>query len=171
MKRKRVLCLLVALGLVAAACGRSGSDTQAEEGGGATPTSAAANEKCDGVTLEATDTGVSADTITVQVMADTGSPLAPGLFQGNVDAVKAFEKFVNANGGIGCRTLKVETWDSKLTPEEGKNGQINACANSLAMVGGNSLTPNQALVGAIDEIKLSYVSSDFELEMLHEETP
>ena len=83
----------------------------------ATATTAAANAKCDGVTLEATDTGVTADTITIQVMADTGSPLAPGLFQGNVDALKGFEKYINANGGIGCRQLKVETWDSKLTPD------------------------------------------------------
>ena len=106
---------------------------------GATATTAAANAACDGVTLEATDTGVTADTITIQVMADTGSPLAPGLFQGNVDALKGFEKYINANGGIGCRQLKVEAWDSKLTPDESKNGQINACATALAMVGGNSL--------------------------------
>ena len=72
-------------------------------------------------------------------MADTGSPLAPGLFQGNVDAIQGFEKYINDNGGIGCRKLKVETWDSKLTPDEAKNGQINACTNALAMVGGNSL--------------------------------
>ena len=139
VKRKRVLCVLVALGLMAAACGRSGSDTQAEGESGGTPTTAAKNAKCEGVTLEATDTGVSADTITVQVMADTGSPLAPGLFQGNVDAMQAFEKYINENGGIGCRKLKVETWDSKLTPDEAKNGQLNACSNALAMVGGNSL--------------------------------
>ena len=72
-------------------------------------------------------------------MADTGSPLAPGLFQGNVDALKGFEKYINANGGIGCRQLKVETWDSKLDPTETKNGQINACKTALALVGGNSL--------------------------------
>ena len=137
MKRYRWLGLLLALGLVAAACGRSGSNNAGAGGGTATTT--ATNAACQGVTLQATDTGVSADTITVQVMADTGSPLAPGLFQGNVDALKGFEKFVNDNGGIGCRKLKVETWDSKLTPDESKNGQINACANSLAMVGGNAL--------------------------------
>ena len=136
MKRYRLLCLLVALGLVAAACGRD-SDNANE--GGSTPTSAATNAACEGVTLEATDTGVTADTITVQVMADTGSPLAPGLFQGNVDALKGFEKYINANGGIGCRQLKVEEWDSKLDPTESKNGQINACQTALALVGGNSL--------------------------------
>ena len=110
-----------------------------EPEGGGTATTEASDAACDGVTLEATDTGITADTITIQVMADTGSPLAPGLFQGNVDALKGFEEFVNANGGIGCRQLKVEEWDSKLTPEEAKNGQINACASALAMVGGNSL--------------------------------
>ena len=138
MKRHRWLYLLVALGLLAAACGRSSNDNAGGEDQ-STPTSAATNAKCEGVTLEATDTGVTADSITIQVMADTGSPLAPGLFQGNVDAVVAFAKYINANGGLGCRDLKVETWDSKLTPDEAKNGQINACQTALAMVGGNSL--------------------------------
>ena len=128
MKRYRWLGLLLALGLVAAACGRSGSSNNAA-GGGSTTT--AGNSKCQGVTLEATDTGVTADTITIQVMADTGSSLAPGLFQGNVDALQGFAKYINANGGIGCRQLKVETWDSKLTPDESKNGQINACQTCL----------------------------------------
>lgn len=136
MKRYRVVAVVMALGLVAAACGRT--DNSANNAGN-TPTTPAANAACQGVTLEASDTGVTADTITIQVMADTGSPLAPGLFQGNVDAIKGFEKFVNANGGIGCRQLKVEAWDSKLTPDEAKNGQINACSTALAMVGGNSL--------------------------------
>jgi hypothetical protein len=138
MRRHRLLAVLLAVGLVAAACGRDDNETSSEEGE-TTETSAAANEACDGVTLEATDTGVTEDTITIQVMADTGSPLAPGLFQGNVDALKGFEEYINANGGIGCRDLKVEEWDSKLTPEETKNGQINACNSALALVGGNSL--------------------------------
>jgi len=138
VKRHRLLCVLVALGLVAVACGR-GDDNGGGGGGGGSPTTTAGNAACDGVTLEATDTGVTADTITVQVTADTGSPLAPGLFQGNVDALTGFEKYINANGGLGCRKLKVETWDSKLDPTETKNGQINACKTALAMVGGNSL--------------------------------
>jgi hypothetical protein len=139
MKHYRVLAVLLALGLVAAACGRDGDSATTTEPGSPDTTEATTDEACDGVELEATDTGVTADTITIQVMADTGSPLAPGLFQGNVDALEAFETFINDNGGIACRELVVETWDSKLTPEETKNGQINACANALAMVGGNSL--------------------------------
>ena len=135
MKRYRLLAVLMVLGLVAAACSRD-DDTATTE---TETTTAAANPACEGVTLEATDTGVTADEISIQVMADTGSPLAPGLFQGNVDAVEAFAKFVNANGGVGCRDLKVVSYDSRLTPDETKNGQIQACNNSLAAVGGNSL--------------------------------
>jgi len=136
VRGRRVLCTLVAVGLMATACSRSDDGTASQGSGSTTATTATG---CDGVTLEATDTGVTADTITIQVMADTGSPLAPGLFQGNVDALKGFESYVNDHGGVGCRQLKVETWDSRLTPDEAKNGQINACQSALAMVGGNSL--------------------------------
>ncbi len=142
MRTRRAACVLLALGLLAGACGRSSSEKSSEQQSteqGSTATTSAASAKCQGVQLEAADTGVTADTITVQVMADTGSPLAPGLFQGNLDAMQAFAKYVNANGGVGCRQLKVETWDSKLTPDEAKNGQINACSTAAALVGGNSL--------------------------------
>ncbi len=105
----------------------------------ATTNAGATAEDCGAQALQATDVGVTADTITVQVMADVGSPLAPGLFQANLDAVKAFANEVNAQGGLACRQLEVKTWDTKLTPEEAKNGQIQACSSSLALVGGNSL--------------------------------
>ena len=133
--RSRLISVVMVLGLVAAACGRSGSEATPAGNDGSTAVATA----CDGVSLEATDTGVSADTITIQVMADVGSSLAPGLFQSNIDAVKAYAERVNAEGGLACRKLVVETWDSKLSPDEAKNGQIQACAASLAMVGGNTL--------------------------------
>jgi hypothetical protein len=133
--RRRVWAVLIVLGLVAVACGRSSSESDPAVDNGGTSAAAA----CDGVTLEATDTGVTADTITIQVMADVGSSLAPGLFQSNIDAVKAYADKVNAEGGLACRKLVVETWDSKLTADEAKNGQIQACASALAMVGGNTL--------------------------------
>ncbi len=123
--------------LLASACGRSGGDQEATgEGSSATTTGSSG---CEGQTLEATDVGVTADTITIEVMADVGSPLAPGLFQANIDAVKAFAARVNANGGLACRKVEVKEWDTKLTPEEAKNGQLDACANAFALVGGNSL--------------------------------
>jgi hypothetical protein len=72
-------------------------------------------------------------------MADVGSPLAPGLFQGNLDAINGFAKYVNANGGIACRKLVVRTWDSKRDPTESKDGLIDSCSNAIAMVGNNAL--------------------------------
>ena len=89
--------------------------------------------------LEATDIGVTPTDITIEVMADVGSPLAPGLFQGNFDAINAFARYVNEHGGIACRKLIVRTWDSKLDPTESKNGQIDACQHAFALVGTNAL--------------------------------
>jgi ABC-type branched-subunit amino acid transport system substrate-binding protein len=126
---------VVALSLLATACGRSGSDNASSS----TIAGSAASAKCKDAKLEATENGVSAATITIQVMADVGSPLAPGLFQGNVDAVKAFAQWANDNGGIGCRQVKVLEWDSKMDPTEAKNGLINGCQNALALIGDNAL--------------------------------
>lgn len=160
---------LGALALLATACGRSddtGSDTTPPTtaatstvdttassattvAGPATSLPPAAGDRaltaadiadaCASEAPAATEVGISADTITIEVMADTGSPLAPGLFQANVDAIEGFAEWINANGGIGCRDLVVRAWDSKLDPTEAKNGQLDACANAVAMVGGNSL--------------------------------
>ena len=137
MKRYRwFLVVLVILGLVAVSCGRDDDD---DSSAGGTTTTAGGSDECADETPEATEVGVTADTITVEVSADVGSPLAPGLFQGNLDALNAFAEYINANGGIACRDLVVKTWDSKLNADESKNGQIDACQNALAMVGSNSL--------------------------------
>jgi hypothetical protein len=138
VKRFRwAIVLLALLGLLAASCGRD--DDDADSTGDTSDTTAAADDACAEETPNATEVGVSADSITVEVSADTGSPLAPGLFQGNVDALNAYAEYINANGGIACRDLVVKTWDSKLNADESKNGQIDACRNALAMVGSNSL--------------------------------
>ena len=158
MHRFRWLVLLLVFVLFASACGRDGDDESSGNGGssGATTTTAASGStdaKCSSETLQATDVGVTADTITVQVMADVGSSLAPGLFQGNLDALKAYETYANAHGGIGCRKLVVKTWDSKLSAEESKNGLIDACKNAFALVGGNSLfNPDTTpMTGCVDK--------------------
>jgi hypothetical protein len=138
MKRSRWILAFLVLALVAASCGRSDNKgTTATTAGGTATTAGAAN--CKKEPLKATDVGVTADAITVEVMADVGSPLAPGLFQGDLDALNGYATYVNANGGIGCRKLVVKTWDSKLNADESKNGLIDSCANAVAMVGGNAL--------------------------------
>jgi ABC-type branched-subunit amino acid transport system substrate-binding protein len=146
---RKSVALLVALAtcVIGAGCSRSGgsgtsqatSSTAAPGAAAPTATTAASAGQCGSTPLQATDIGITPTTITVEVMADVGSPLAPGLFQGSFDAVNAFAKYVNAHGGIACRQLVVKTWDTKIDPTESKNGLIDACANALALVGNTVL--------------------------------
>jgi Periplasmic binding protein len=144
VKRSGAIAALLTVCVVAGACSRSSSSkppatTAAPSTTAAASATTAAPNPCAGVTLQATDVGITPTDITIEVMADVGSPLAPGLFQGNLDAINAFASYVNAHGGIACRQLKVRTWDSKLDPTESKNGLIDACTNAFAMVGNNAL--------------------------------
>jgi len=153
---RKSLSLLVGLSVcvVATACSRGSTASSSSTGTSSTATTAAAAaSKCGSTPLQATDIGITPTTITVEVMADVGSPLAPGLFQGNFDAMNAFAKYVNAHGGIACRTLVVRTWDSKLDPTESKNGLIDACTNAVAMVGNNALfNPDVSpMTGCVDK--------------------
>src|SRR6516165_2996595 len=140
MRRSRVIASFLTVFLLAAACARSSSSRATSASAASAPTGAAgaAAPQCH-TSLEATDVGVTPTDITIEVMADVGSPLAPGLFQGNIDALNAYAGYVNADGGIACRKLVVRTWDSKLSPTEAKNGLIDACQNAFALVGTNSL--------------------------------
>ncbi len=148
LKKPRWLALAVLAVILLASCGRSGDDaepssTTAGSADAAFPIGDISAEDvaaaCQTEPLEASEVGITADTITIEVMADTGSPLAPGFFQGNVDAITGYAEYVNAHGGIGCRQLAVRTWDSKFDPAAAKDGQIDACTNAFAMVGSNSV--------------------------------
>jgi hypothetical protein len=154
MRRTAAVAAAVAITLVAGACSRSsGSRSRAAieaTASGLAPTST--GRACD-EPLQATEVGVTPTTITIEVMADVGSPLAPGVFQGNIDAINAFAASINQHGGLACRQLVVRTWDSKLDPTESKNGQIDACQNALAMVGTNALfNPDVSpMTGCVDK--------------------
>jgi ABC-type branched-subunit amino acid transport system substrate-binding protein len=132
-----IAVIAVVVGLAGAACG--GSSKNGGGGLGPTTTTSAIAGACKHATLTSPDVGVTASTITVTVMADVGSPLSPGLFQGSVDAVKAWAQYVNAGGGLACRQVVVKTVDSQLNADEAKNGIITACRNSLVLVGTTAL--------------------------------
>ena len=76
--------------------------------------------------------GVTADTIRIAVIADVDNAARPGLFQGSVDGVNAFAKFVNANGGLaGGRKLQVDFIDSKLSADEARNALVQGVPGGL----------------------------------------
>jgi ABC-type branched-subunit amino acid transport system substrate-binding protein len=143
VKRSGWLALAVAASLALAACSSSGSGggDQALGGGSTTPTNASA-DACKGKTLEASEIGVTPTEIKVTVMADVGSPLSPGLFQGAMDGINAWADYANANGGLACRKVTVVESDSKLSPDEAKNGITTACGSSVVLLGTAALFLN-----------------------------
>jgi hypothetical protein len=153
VKRTRWIALALTSALVIAACGggtktadngnNSGSSPTTGGSGATTTTESAAAAKCKTAgALTASDIGVTPTTITVAVIADTGSPIRPGLFQGSVDAVKAWAQWKNDNGGLACRKVVVQSYDSKLSPTDTKNALTSACANDFADVGTTALFLN-----------------------------
>jgi ABC-type branched-subunit amino acid transport system substrate-binding protein len=79
--------------------------------------------------------GVTASSVNIAVIADVDNPIAPNAFKGVVDGAQAGAKYVNANGGIAGREVKVDFIDSKLNPNQTRNAIITACGQDLAMVG------------------------------------
>lgn len=136
MKILKSTAIFIALALVAIACSHSESTIAKIE---STVTTSSSSTDCDSKTPEAVEIGVTADTIKIQVMADVGSPLSPGLFQGAFDGTNAWVDYVNENGGLACRQLKLVEHDSEINPNSTTNGFLRACEESLAMVGSNAL--------------------------------
>ncbi|MDH3705474.1 MAG: ABC transporter substrate-binding protein, partial [Acidimicrobiia bacterium] len=159
MDRRWIAAVVLVLAIIAAACGSrddpapsAGSTTPAtspvdseptptDTADGATPTTDSSELDCSGP-LEATEIGVTEDTIKVIVMADSDSPLAPGLFQGAADGAMAWGERINAEGGLACRQVEVEFWDTKLNATETVNGFLQACETALALVGTTVLFGN-----------------------------
>ncbi len=116
--------------------GRTASATSSGGGarGGASSTSATCNASNDG---GATDVGVTANQITIGNIASiTG--VAPGLTQSAQQATEAFADYVNSQGGICGRDLKVEPFDDANTSSDNYSDAEEACSNAFAMVGNAS---------------------------------
>lgn len=137
-----IACALVLTVALAACGGGKKVEGSSDSTSPASGTDAAAKDACKGVTLQSTEVGVSPTTITITVVADTGSPIRPGLFQGSVDAVEAWAKAQNAAGGLACRQIVVKSADSKLTADDSKNALTAACGDSFALVGTTALFLN-----------------------------
>ena len=122
--------LLVVLVLVAGACGnRTGDGDDAAPPGGGDDGEVEAGE--------ATDVGVTGDSITIGVIADlTG--VVPGLFKAAPDAVKAFAAMVNEDGGINGRELVVKEYDTGTNDNGNRLAYEEACDEVFASVGSES---------------------------------
>jgi len=90
----------------------------------------------------ASEVGVTPTEIRIAVIADVDTPLAPGAYAGARDAVEAFGKYIDAQGGLAGRKVVVDFIDSKLNGDETRNAIIKACQNDFAIVGTGALFMN-----------------------------
>jgi hypothetical protein len=125
----------------------------------------------------ASDVGITPKEIRIGVIADTGSPIAPGLFQGSVDGVQAWADYMNAKeGGLAGRKIVVDTYDSKLTADDARNSIIEACGKDFAIIGTSALFVNNVddLVGCVDGAGAATGLPDFPVvttELVHQCSP
>jgi ABC-type branched-subunit amino acid transport system substrate-binding protein len=102
-----------------AACGPDGNETPAAGNGGATAT------------------GVTATTISVGNIASiTG--VVPGLTQSAQQATEAWAAYVNSQGGICGRQIKVVPYDDANSSTQSYADTVQACSATFAMVGNAS---------------------------------
>ncbi|MGH2759194.1 MAG: ABC transporter substrate-binding protein [Actinomycetota bacterium] len=106
--------------------GRSGSGA----GGGA------AAATCAKATA-ATDTGVTARSVSVATLADI-SGVQPGLFESAHQAARAATAYINSQGGICGRVIEPLLLDSKTDSGGNRAAMLEACAKAFAVVGSMS---------------------------------
>ncbi len=178
MKLKRLLALVMAFGLVAAACGSDddsadGEDTTTTEASdGDTTTTEASDE--DTTTTEAggdpaevaIDSGVTADSIRVGINADLSGPFA-GLVAEIVESQTVYWEVVNENGGIGGRQIELVILDSGYATDKGIENYENLAQEGeegVVMISENTGSPITAAIAedAIDDdmlvVPLSWAS-------------
>jgi Periplasmic binding protein len=132
--------------VVAQSSSAAAQSTSVAGTGGSTSSSA-----CSSTKLQATDIGVTPTTITVEIMADIGASAIPGMADGSVNAIQAWAKLLNSEGGLACRQVKVRVFDSKIDPTQSSAGYLDGCQNAFAMVGTYALAVSD--VSTLDSCK------------------
>ena len=119
----------------------SSGSSSSGSGSGAGSGSGGSGGPCAGVTSAnnggGTDTGVTGNSITVgNITSITG--VAPGLTKSAQQATEAFAAYVNSQGGICGRQLKVQAYDDGNTSSANYSDAQQACSSDFAMVGNAS---------------------------------
>ena len=86
----------------------------------------------------ATDVGITADTITLGNVSDLTGP-QPGLFQPAVDGTNAYLAYVNSQGGLFGRKLKIAVADSQTSCAGDQSGHQQLVDKAFAFTGSFSL--------------------------------
>ncbi len=115
--------------------GTAGSASVAASGGASG--SGSSGGACGGGTGGSTDIGVTSSTITVANIASI-SGVAPGLTQSAQQATEAWADYVNSQGGICGRNVKVIPMDDGNDSQQNYADAAQACNSAFAIVGSAS---------------------------------
>ena len=102
-------------------------------GGGAAPASAGTCARA----TKSTDTGLTANKMTVATLADV-SGVQPGLFQSAHQAARAAAAYINSTGGICGRIVEPLILDSKTDSGGNRSAMLEACSKAFAVAGSMS---------------------------------
>lgn len=152
MKLKKILAMLFALSLVAAACGSGddddpGSDTT-EAGSDTTEAGSDTTEAMVDPAEIATDFGVTEDTIRIGINADLSGPFA-SLVSEIVESQTVYWEVVNEAGGIGGREIEVVVLDSGYATDKGIENYQDLAQESedgVLMISENTGSPITAAI-------------------------
>ncbi len=153
MRRFRWLAFACVIALLAAACGRS--DTQT--GGGETSSTSTKSESAaasgafgtsdvvcqDGSPSGSPAQGVTPTDIRLATFSDPGFAGRPGLNQELFDAATVFADWCNEAGGINGRKIVVDERDAKLTDVNAR--MVESCAQDFMVVGGGAVFDQQGV--------------------------
>jgi ABC-type branched-subunit amino acid transport system substrate-binding protein len=133
--RSRLAVLVTGAALLAAACGSRADHANVKavfpgyelgaKGGGS----------------DGSDVGVSDSEVTIANLADLTGPV-PGLFKAAQDGMKAFVAYINSQGGVNGRKLKLTTFDSNTNATQHRIATSRACKQAFAIVGAFSVGDN-----------------------------
>jgi ABC-type branched-subunit amino acid transport system substrate-binding protein len=133
----RVGALAAAAAVVVTACSSSSHSTNSSTGavGGATGAGSGKTIPPPArITGSISGPGVTASTITIGQITTTSGPV-PGLFQGANDGLDAYVKWINANGGIDGRTVKVVHVDDGFNCNAYTQAMNQFATSTFAIVG------------------------------------
>ena len=158
----RGLMVVVALALLASACGAKGDESGSDSEGGSSSTakesstSSADRSGADfgdlgapcgkgEVKVEQSESGGSTDKLLIGVANDRSSTIRPGLNKEMWDASNAFVQWCNEQGGIGGLPIEIVDLDGKLLEIEA--AMTKACTGVFMMVGGGQVQDNLQFTG------------------------
>lgn len=126
---------VLAVVALAAGCSSSGSSSSGGSAASGSSSASVGPAKITGPVAPGSDVGLTSSEIRIGMIADVNTAVAPGLFQKNVNVVKAWASQVNANGGLAGRKVVVDFCDGKLDANATTNCVIQACQTDFALVG------------------------------------